>query len=310
MSARTGAFTLLAAALLAAGLWGVSRMPGGLSGGEARASVAPPPAPATLAGFRADAWFLPDDERLGFVPVPAGPFRMGSDPASDPLAFDNERWADGRAQATLDLPAFYIGRFEVTVAQFRAFVDDAGYPAASAEALAGPPGHPVAWVAWTDALAYARWLEAALRASPELPPELAARLREGWTITLPTEAQWEKAARGGDGRIYPWGDEPRPDRANFQAGGTAPVGSFDCPECPWGLADMSGNVWEWTRTPYRDGPYDPSDPRLDLRADALWVMRGGSFADPARNVRAAIRGGADPGVRRPFIGFRLVLTPP
>jgi formylglycine-generating enzyme required for sulfatase activity len=306
----TGALTLFAAALLAAGLWGVSRMPGGLAGGEARAAAAPPAPPVELRGFRSDAWFLPDDDGLGFVAVPEGPFLMGSDPTRDPLAFDNERWADGRAHGAIDLPAYYIGRFEVTVAQFRAFVDRTGYEVVDRQALAGAPDHPVVSVSWTDALAYARWLEAALRASPATPPELAQRLREGWRVTLPTEAQWEKAARGTDGRTYPWGNEPRSDRANFQARATAAVGSFVCPECPHGLSDMSGNAWEWTRTPYRDGPYDLLDRTVDLDADALWVMRGGSFADPARNVRAAIRGGADPGVRRPFIGFRLVVTPP
>jgi formylglycine-generating enzyme required for sulfatase activity len=72
---------------------------------------------------------------------------------------------------------------------------------------------------------------------------------------------------------------------------------------------MSGNVWELTRSPYRPYPYDPGTEAVDLDADALWVMRGGSYADPARNIRAAIRGGADPGARRPFIGFRVVLTP-
>jgi formylglycine-generating enzyme required for sulfatase activity len=71
---------------------------------------------------------------------------------------------------------------------------------------------------------------------------------------------------------------------------------------------MAGNVWEWTRTPFVDGPHDPGRDQLDLDADALWVMRGGSFGDSARNVRAALRGGADPGVRRPFIGFRLALA--
>ena len=86
------------------------------------------------------------------------------------------------------------------------------------------------------------------------------------------------------------------------------MGSFDCPECPFDLFDMSGNVWEWTRSPYQSYSYDPTDDRDDLNADALWVMRGGSFGDTARNVRAAIRGGADPGVRRPIIGFRVVIS--
>ena len=258
-------------------------------------------------GFRSDAWFLPDEELLGFVEVPVGPFLMGSDPTIDSLAFDNEWWPGASPQMTVDLAAFYVGRYEVTVAQFAAFVEESGYRA-DPEAFQRPPDHPVASVAWTDALAYARWLETTLREWPETPLELSRLLRDGWRISLPTEAEWEKAARGSDGRIYPWGNEPRRDRANYGTRSTAPVGSFECPECPFGLLDMSGNVWEWTRSPYQAYPYDDSDDREGLDADALWVMRGGSFSDQERNVRTAIRGGADPGVRRPFIGFRLVIT--
>jgi formylglycine-generating enzyme required for sulfatase activity len=72
---------------------------------------------------------------------------------------------------------------------------------------------------------------------------------------------------------------------------------------------MSGNVWEWTRSPYQPYPFDTGNDRDGLDADALWVMRGGSFADAERNVRAATRGGGDPGVRRPFIGFRVAISP-
>jgi formylglycine-generating enzyme required for sulfatase activity len=250
---------------------------------------------------------LPDDVLLGFVEVPAGPFLMGSNPALDKLAFANELWGDGRVQGVVDVPAFLIGRLEVTVAQFRAFVEASGHPV-DAQALQAPPDHPVTGVTWPDALAYGRWLEKSLAQWKGTPARVREMLAAGAHVGLPSEAEWEKAARGGDGRIYPWGNEVRRERANFQGTGTVPVGSIPCPECAFGLSDMSGNVWEWTRTPYRGEPYGSEEGALDLEADALWVMRGGSFADPARNVRAAIRGGGDPGVRRPFIGFRVVIS--
>jgi formylglycine-generating enzyme required for sulfatase activity len=243
------------------------------------------------------------------VEIPAGPFLMGSDPSADTEAFDIERWSPGQAQGLVDVPAFYIGRYEVTVAQYRAFVRATGHRVVDAQALGGPPDHPVAWVAWTDAVAYGRWLAEALAGGADTPPELSARLTQGWTVRLPSEAEWEKAARGVDGRVYPWGAEADPNRANFAAARTASVGTFGCPECAYGLSDMAGNVWEWTRSPYQPYPYTDSDDRVGLAADALWVMRGGSFGDPPRFVRAANRGGADPGARRPFIGFRVTIAP-
>jgi formylglycine-generating enzyme required for sulfatase activity len=261
---------------------------------------------ADAPGFRTNAWFLPDEDILGFVEIPAGPFIMGSDQAMDPQAFDNELWSGTRG--TVDLPLFYISRYEVTVAQFNAFVEDTGFRVTDQAALQAPPDHPVGAVSWTDALAYSRWLERTLKDWPQTPPVLSRLLRDGGTVTLPSEAEWEKAARGTDGRIYPWGSQPRRDRANFGGRSPTPVGSFECPECPFGLHDMAGNVWEWTRSPHQLYPYDETDDREDLDVDALWVMRGGSFGDPARNVRTATRGGADPGVRRPFIGFRLVIS--
>ena len=260
-----------------------------------------------LAGYRADLGYLPDDPLLGFVEIPEGPFLMGSDPAIDTLAYDIERWSASQPLGVVEVPTFLIGRSEVTVAQFRAFVDSAGHQA-DPEALAGPLLHPVSFVSWPDALAYCRWLEDLLRDAPATPPELRNLLAEGWRVTLPSEAQWEKAARGDDGRIFPWGNELRGDRANFATGRPAPVGELACPECPHGLADMSGNVWEWTRSPYQPYPYTEADDREGLEGEALWVMRGGSFADPARNVRAAIRGAAGPDVRREFMGFRVVIA--
>ncbi len=260
----------------------------------------------TRTGFRSDAWFLPDDDLLGFVEIPAGPFLMGSDPARDPLLFGNERWTPLGGSGSVDLPLYYIGRYEVTVAQFRHFVEVTGFRV-DAAALSGPADHPVVAVSWPDTLAYCRWLEEALTESPATPSRLRQIVDDGWRVSLPTEAEWEKAARGTGGRTFPWGAEPRQDRANYGGTGTIPVGRFSCPECQFGLFDASGNVWELTRSAYRPYPYDPGVD-VDLDEDALWVMRGGSYSDPMRNVRAATRGGADPGARRPFIGFRVALT--
>jgi formylglycine-generating enzyme required for sulfatase activity len=297
-----------ALALAAAGL--VLPAPASAQVPVAQAPLAQAPAGVAPARptFRADAWSLPDEPLLGFVQIPAGPFSMGSDPAVDPLAFDTERWSPTATQGTVTLPAFYIGRYEVTVAQYRAFVESTGY-SVDPRALEAPDDVPVTFVSWPDALAYARWLERTLRESPTTPPELSRALESGWRVSLPSEAEWEKAARGTDGRVYPWGDEPRRDRANYGSDRVMPVGSFPCPECAYGLADMSGNVWEYTRSPYQPYPYDETDDADDLEADALWVMRGGSFGDREQNVRAAIRGGADPGVRRNFIGFRIAISP-
>ena len=264
--------------------------------------------PEEVPGFLAEVWQLPDDPLLGFVEIAAGSFLMGSDAVIDPMAFDIERWSSTNAQAVLELPTYYIGRFEVTVAQMRSFVQATGYPI-DGQALGGAPGHPATFISWPDALAYSRWLDEILRTSPDTPEVLSTLLEGGGQVTLPTEAEWEKAARGSDGRIYPWGSEPRPDRATYQARGTTAVGSHQCPECPFGLSDMAGNVWEWTRSPYQPYPYNPIDDFEDLENESLWVMRGGSFTDPAHFVRGANRGGADPGARRAFIGFRIAISP-
>ena len=306
-STSIGGLVVLAALILGVAAWMSFQRPQPVASVEAGRVRQPLSSPADLSGFRSDAWFLPDDEFLGFVEIPAGPFPMGSDTARDALAFDNEQWSDAHAQGVVDLPVFYIGRYEVTVAQFRAFVEATGFRVDD-QALRPPSDHPVAAVSWPDALAYCRWLETTLRQWPQTPPRLRRLLQDSWRVGLPSEAEWEKAARGTDGRIYPWGNAARRDRGNYEGERTTPVGSFSCPDCPFALFDMSGNVWEWTRSPYQPYPYDPTDDREDLDADALWVMRGGHFGDPERYVRAAIRGGADPGARRAFIGFRVAVS--
>lgn len=258
-------------------------------------------------GFLAENFYLPNDSMFGFVEVPAGNFQMGSNPLIDPMAFENERWSEARRQGIVDLPTYYISRYEVTVAQFRAFVEATGYKI-DPMSIQGTLDHPVGNVSWTDALAYARWLELQLTESTQTPTFMKGLLQGGWRLTLPDEAQWEKAARGSDGRIFPWGNQARKDRANYLGTSTTAVGSFNCPECAYGLSDMSGNVWEWTRSPYQPLPFDSTDDRESLSAEALWVMRGGAFNDAENNARSAVRGAADPGARRPFIGFRLVIS--
>jgi formylglycine-generating enzyme required for sulfatase activity len=260
-----------------------------------------------LQRFRSEAWFLPDSANFGFVAIPAGTFRMGSDPLIDPMAFGNERWSESRRQGEVDVPEYYIARFETTTAQFAAFVEATNYRA-DPQALQNPLDHPVSFVSWTDAVAYSRWLDQVLRDSPLLPQSIREFLADGGHVTLPNEAEWEKAARGIDGRIYPWGNQMREQRANIGSTGTRPVGSFSCPECVYSLADMSGNVWEWTRSPSQDYPFDSKNYREKLAEDALWIIRGGSFNDTPNNARSAVRGAADPGARRAFIGFRVVIS--
>ncbi len=263
--------------------------------------------PESTSRFLQSVGFLPNDSLLGFVRVEEGDFLMGSDPLRDSLFFPNEIWPDKSPKQIRELPEFYMGRYEVTIGQFREFKKETGYPLnISGESLE----HPVSGVSWPDAIAYALWVDEKLRSWSEVPSKLRDLLEEGWMVSLPSEMEWEKAARGKDGRRYPWGDELRDDSGNFRTQETVRVGSSACTECVYGLSDMSGNVWEWTRSSYRDYPITNTSNFLnvDLERDALWVMRGGSFADTERYVRSATRGAADPGVKRPFIGFRLALS--
>jgi formylglycine-generating enzyme required for sulfatase activity len=226
--------------------------------------------------------------------VPPGPFLMGSDKARDPQAFNDEL-----PQHKVTLSGYWIGRHPVTVAQFRAFIEISGHQPAEPKSLKGPDDHPVVYVTWYEAVAFCRWLGERTR----LP------------VTLPSEAEWEKAARGTDGRIYPWGNEP-PDqeRCNFEIFKlrTTPVGRYSPRgDSPYGCTDMAGNVWEWTRSLHRKYPYDPRDGRENLEAgwDDHWVFRGGAFYlyDPI--VRCAHRGWSESLGRLRSWGFRIVASP-
>jgi formylglycine-generating enzyme required for sulfatase activity len=264
------------------------------------------------------AWCLPKNPPLGFIEIPAGPFTMGCDKARDSDAHDDET-----PQHEVTLPTYYFARWPVTVAQFRAFIEDVKFTPKDPDCLNGVPNHPVVKVSWPEALAYCRWLTETLRASNKTPEPLATLLRKGddgrgpWQVTLPSEAEWEKAARGIDGRIYPWGNNPDRNRANYAdtgIGGTSAVGCFPAGASPYGVEELSGNVWDWTRSLWGKDfgyPYKPSVSRenLDAPDDVRRVVRGGSFNYSRRLVRAAYRNWCSPVSRFNRVGFRLVVSP-
>jgi formylglycine-generating enzyme required for sulfatase activity len=166
--------------------------------------------------------------------------------------------------------------------------------------------HPVVLVSATDAEAYCKWL------TSELQHELR-QLPGKWEVRLPSEFEWELAARGTDHRPYPWGyGAPTNELCNLsgQFKGTTPVGKFPNGKSPFGLFDMIGNVWEWTRSAMRDYPYDPSDER-ELPADIeLRVLRGGSWQPDAnmQTLRPAFRYGELADFMYDTVGFRVVIS--
>jgi formylglycine-generating enzyme required for sulfatase activity len=174
-------------------------------------------------------------------------------------------------------------------------------------------------VSWNEVLQYCEWLTERLRSWQHTPEPLATLLRrDGWIVTLPSEAEWEKAARGTDGRIYPWGDETDPNRANYAHTGIntmSAVGCFPSGASPYGVEDLSGNVWEWTRTPWGRYPY-PTNQRARIRHGNLQearemprVLRGGPFHYNSELVRCACRFIDSPSLWLRLVGFRVVVRP-
>ena len=271
--------------------------------------------------FDSGHWFLPSDALFGFVHVPAGEFLMGNDNLKD----------DEKPQHKIDLPSFWIARYPTTVAQFRAFSEQSGYKEFAPAALRSPDNHPVACVTWYDALAYCDWLNdrlVDLARQQVLTNAPWQGLKEGSLhVFLPSEAEWEKAARGTDGRIYPWGNEFDPRKLNLDESGigtTSAVGSFPLGASPYGVLDTAGNVWEWTRSVFgrwddeqkaffdqETYPYIPDDGREDLEkpADFLRVLRGGSFAHDRSDTPCAYRGCDHPGFQCDSFGFRVAISP-
>jgi len=205
---------------------------------EKRPQRSAPPAPSKQKIITPTQPFDPE-----LILIPAGEFLMGSDPKKDKKADDDEQ-----PQHTLYLPDYYLAKTPVTNAQYAAFVQATGHEPPEHWKQKKPPSgkqeHPVVNVRWHDAVAYCQWLtEKSIR-----------------TYRLPTEAEWEKAARGTDGRIYPWGnqwDEKLCNTSEGGKGGTTPVGAYPDGASPYGLLDMAGNVWEWCATQWgKPYPYD------------------------------------------------------
>ncbi|MCL4299464.1 MAG: SUMF1/EgtB/PvdO family nonheme iron enzyme [Anaerolineae bacterium] len=273
-------------------------------------------------GLRPDG--LPD---IAWCDVPAGPFVRGSNKKADPMAYDDEL-----PQQTINVSAFKISRYPITNAQYTAFVEAGGYKLKSywreahqagywqegqfkglldKEARSQPydfgtpfnlPNHPAVGVSWYEAVAFCHWLTQQLRSVGELDSDEA--------VTLPTENHWEKAARGPDGPIYPWGNEADPERANYAAAGieaTSAVGCFPGGASVYGVEEMSGNVWEWCRTKWQANYKNYQDDN-DLEGGSPRVVRGGAFYSDGGFVRCAARVSTDPFSRDGGYGFRVCVV--
>lgn len=233
--------------------------------------------------------------------VPGGKFAMG----------------DEKPVHQVQVDGFWLGRAPVTNAQYRLFIEAKGYEQAHwwvelgweqrqqekwtqplywTDAKWNGAHQPVVGVSWYEAMAFCAWAAEAT----------------GEAIRLPTEAEWEKGARGTDGRTFPWGKaEPHKGRCNFNngMGKTTPVGQYSPQgDSPYGCADMAGNVWEWCVSKYLDYPYQADDGRNTLFGTNVRVVRGGAWLDFRDVVRCAFRLWGDPHFRVDDVGFRCAST--
>jgi formylglycine-generating enzyme required for sulfatase activity len=171
-------------------------------------------------------------------------------------------------------------------------------------------------VSWDEANAYCAWLTNTIqdegrRTKDERADPVSVVRLSSFVFRLPTEAEWERAARGVDGRAFPWGDVWDAAKANARdggAGGTTAVEAYPRGASPAGCLDMAGNVWEWTASLDAPYPYTPSDGREDQRAAGRRILRGGCYANPPGFARCACRFRLPPNVRNEFLGFRLAIT--
>lgn len=225
-----------------------------------------------------------EDVPEGMVLVPAGPFSMGINGSETPGPNTPRERSDARPLHKVDVAAFYIDKTEVTNAQYKKYCDATHYPYppqwTSKGFATGTAEVPVTFVNWWEAQAYARW----------------AGKR------LPTEAEWEKAARGTDERLYPWGNEWDKGRAVWGVEEPQAVGSKPDGASPYGALDMAGNVFEWTSDWYQaypDAPY-----KFPEFGTQFKVIRGGGFRGFEFITQTFYRSVARRQTRSEWLGFR------
>ena len=217
---------------------------------------------------------------VGMILIPAGPFTMGRDNGPPDEAPAHEVF----------LPNFYIDKNLVTVGEYAKFIQEKGPSGPRGEMyldvedpdtlifqqsegwipIKEYENYPAAELSWYGAVTYCQWLGK----------------------RLPSEAEWEKAARGKDQRLFPWGNEPPgPDLAHVGGfrGETVPVGQFPDGASPYGVLDMSGQLWEWTRSVHESYPYDPKDGREELSSGGSRVARGGNTSSDLEGLTATAR---------------------
>ncbi len=232
------------------------------------------------------------------IKIPEGPFIMGSS-AEDvewaALKFFSESlewYQDEMPQQEVVLTTYYIDKYETTVGQYRPFIKSTRRLSPrywQSEKFNAEIDHPVVGVSWEDARAYCDWVGK----------------------RLPTEAEWEKAARGDQGLRYPWGDEPEEMRLNARGKDavryTSAVGSFPEGKSPYGVMDMSGNVWEWTSDWYL--PYPDNQTENDMYGEQFKIIRGGSWNANLDLARTTVRGKSLPDQQQNSVGFRCARNP-
>jgi serine/threonine-protein kinase len=312
---------------------GVNQTPGSAEGSYPEGGATPEavtsaaetsPSPSTRIVEQPGGSWIAEKDAAAMIHVPAGDFTMGT----------MDVWDEERPIHTVNLDSYWINKTEVTNAMFARFIAETGYktdaekagngwvandkgkwvkaegadwqhPRGPGSGIDGLDNHPVVQVSWNDAKAYCEWAG----------------------LQLPTEAEWEKAARGTDERKYPWGNDVTSPggRLNFADKNlgvnwananvddgyefTAPVGSYPAGASPYGALDMAGNVWEWVADRYNEYYYQRSEAKNPAGPDAgeKRVLRGGSWFNDIRDTRATYRVAEYPGESYQDLGFRCIL---